>query len=53
VDLVFRYEDNILTVETIGDAVAAVQEIVAGYVPTTGSHVDDFIADRRTAASRE
>jgi len=53
VDLVFRYEDNILTVETIGDAVAAVQEIVAGYVPTTGSHVDDFIADRRTAAARE
>ena len=53
VDLVFRYEDDTLTVETIQDAVAAVQAIVVSRVQATGSHVADFIADRRVAASLE
>jgi AbrB family looped-hinge helix DNA binding protein len=50
VDLVFRYEDGTLTVETIEDAVAYVQSVVAHYVPSDGSLVDDLIAERRAEA---
>lgn len=51
VDLIFRYEDGTLTVETIEDAVAYVQSIVAQYVVSDGSLVDDLIAERRADAA--
>lgn len=53
VDLVFRYEDGKLTVETIEDAVAYVQSVVAQYVTSDGSIVDQLIADRRAEAAKE
>jgi AbrB family looped-hinge helix DNA binding protein len=51
VDLIFRYEDGTLTVETIEDAVAYVQSVVAQYVVSDGSLVDDLIAERRAEAA--
>ncbi len=53
VDLVFRYEDGTLTVETIKDAVAYVQKVVARYGASDGSLVDDLIAQRRAEAAAE
>ncbi len=53
VDLYFRYEDGTLIVGTIEDIVAHVQSAVAGYVESTGRHVDDFLAERRAEATRE
>jgi AbrB family looped-hinge helix DNA binding protein len=53
VDLIFRYEDGTLTVETIEDAVAYVQSVVAQYVVSDGSLVDEFLADRRAEAAAE
>jgi AbrB family looped-hinge helix DNA binding protein len=53
VDVLFRYEDGVLTVETIEDAVARVQSIVASYVDTDRSLVDDLIAQRRAEAAAE
>jgi AbrB family looped-hinge helix DNA binding protein len=53
VDLVFRYEDGQLVIETIEDAVAYVQRVVAKHVTLDGSLVDAFIADRRAAAALE
>jgi AbrB family looped-hinge helix DNA binding protein len=53
VDLIFRYEDGTLTVETIEDAVAYVQSVVAQYVPSDGSLVDDLLAERRAEAAAE
>jgi len=43
VDVIFRYEDDVLTVETIEDAVVRVQDIVAKYVDTDRSLVDELI----------
>lgn len=53
VDLYFRYEGGRLTIGTIEDLVAHVQSGVAGYVESTGHHVDDFLAERRAEAARE
>lgn len=53
VDLFFRYEDGTLSVGTIEDAVAYVQSVVAQYVNTDRSAVDDLIADRRAEAAKE
>jgi AbrB family looped-hinge helix DNA binding protein len=53
VDLIFRYEDGTLTVETIEDAVAYVQSVVAQYIVSDGSLVDDLLADRRAEAAAE
>ncbi len=53
VDLVFRYEDETLTVETIEDAVAYVQSVVAQYVAPERSLADDLIAERRAEAAAE
>jgi len=53
VDLIFRYEKGTLTVETIEDAVAYVQGVVAGHVGSDGSLVDDLIAQRRAEAAAE
>lgn len=53
VDLIFRYEDGILTVETIEDAVDYVQSVVAQYVASDGSLVDDLLAQRRSEATEQ
>jgi bifunctional DNA-binding transcriptional regulator/antitoxin component of YhaV-PrlF toxin-antitoxin module len=53
VDVLFRYEDGVLTVETIEDAVACVQRIVASYSDTDRSLVGEFIAQRRAEAASE
>ncbi len=53
VDVIFRYEDDVLTVETIEDAVVRVQDIVAKYVDTDRSLVDELIAQRRAEAANE
>jgi len=53
VDLLFRYEDGVLTVETIEDAVARVQLIVASYIETDRSLVDELIKERRAEAAAE
>jgi AbrB family looped-hinge helix DNA binding protein len=51
VDLIFRYEDGTLTVETIEDAVDYVQSVVAQFVASGGSLVDDLLAQRRSEAA--
>jgi AbrB family looped-hinge helix DNA binding protein len=51
VDLIFRYEDGTLTVETIEDAVDYVQSVVAQFVASDGSLVDDLLAQRRSEAA--
>jgi len=53
VDLIFRYEDGTLTVETIEDVVAYVQSVVAQHVAPGSSLVDDLIAKRRAEAAAE
>jgi AbrB family looped-hinge helix DNA binding protein len=53
VDLIFRYQDGTLTVETIEDAVAYVQSVVAQHVVSDGSLVDELLADRRAEAAAE
>ncbi len=53
VDLIFRYEDGTLTVETIEDAVVYVQSVVAQHVASDASLVDDLIAKRRSEAAAE
>jgi AbrB family looped-hinge helix DNA binding protein len=53
VDLIFRYEDGILTVETIEDAVDYVQSVVAQFVASDGSLVDDLLAHRRSEAAEQ
>ena len=53
VDLILRYEDGILTVETIEDAVDYVQSVVAQFVPSDGSLVDDLLAQRRSEAAEQ
>jgi antitoxin PrlF len=53
VDLVFRYDDGKLVIETIEDAVAYVQSVVAQYITSDGSMVDQLIADRRAEAAKE
>jgi AbrB family looped-hinge helix DNA binding protein len=53
VDLIFRYEDGILTVETIEDAVDYVQSVVAQFVPSDDSLVDDLLAQRRAEAAEQ
>ncbi len=52
-ELVFRLEGDKVTIETIEEAVASVQRIVAQYVESDGSQVDDFIAERRAQAAHE
>jgi len=53
VDLIFRYEDGTLTVETIEDAVAYVQSVVAQHVEADGSLTEGLIAQRRAEAAAE
>lgn len=53
VDLIFRYEDGTLTVETIEDAVEYVQSVVAQYVASDTSLVDDLLAQRRSEATEQ
>lgn len=53
VDLFFRYENGTLSVGTIEDAVGYVQSVVAQYVGSESSAVDDVISDRRTEAANE
>ena len=53
IDVLFRYEDGVLTVETIEDAVTRVQRIVASHIDTDRSLVDDLIAQRRAEAAAE
>ena len=53
VDLIFRYEDGTLTIETIEDAVDFVQSVVAQYVASDGSLVDDLLAQRRSEAAEQ
>ena len=53
VDLIFRYEEGILTVETIEDAVDYVQSVVAQFVASDGSLVDDLLARRRSEAAEQ
>lgn len=52
-DLLFRYEDGRLVVETIESAVAAVQQVVAEYRPSGRSLADELIAERRAEAATE
>lgn len=52
-DLLFRYEDGRLVVETIESAVAEVQKVAAGYVMPGRSLVDELIEERRAEASSE
>lgn len=52
-DLTFRYEGGILTLETVEDAVAYVQSVVAAHVAPDNSLVDDLIAQRRAEAAAE
>lgn len=53
VDVLFRYENGIPTVETIEDAVASVQRIVESYVDGDRLLVDGLIAQRRVDAATE
>ena len=53
VDVLFRYENGILPVETIEDAVASVQRIVESYVDGDRLLVDELIAQRRVEAATE
>lgn len=52
-DLLFRYEDGQVVVETIQSAVAAVQDVVAEYRPSGVSLADELIAERRAEAAAE
>ena len=52
-EVLFRYEDGVLTVETIEEAVVRIQRIVASYVDTDRSLVDELIAQRRADAATE
>jgi AbrB family looped-hinge helix DNA binding protein len=52
-ELLFRYEDGRVIVETMAVAVADVQRIVAAYVPEGRSLVDELIAERRAEAASE
>jgi AbrB family looped-hinge helix DNA binding protein len=52
-DLLFRYEDGRLIVETLGAAVTDVQAVVAGFIPSERSLVDELIAERRAEAASE
>lgn len=53
VDIIFRYEYGILTVETIEDAVDYVQRVVAHFVAFDGSLVEDFLAQQRSEAAAQ
>lgn len=53
VDLLFRLEGGVLTVETVDDAVSAVQQLVARHVEPGRSLVDELIAERRAEAAAE
>jgi AbrB family looped-hinge helix DNA binding protein len=52
-DLLFRYEDGRLIVETLDAAVADVQAVVSGFIPSERSLVDELIAERRAEAASE
>jgi len=52
-DLLFRYEDGRLIVETLDAAVTDVQAVVAGFIPSERSLVDELIAERRAEAASE
>jgi len=52
-DLVFTYEDGVLTVQTREMIVAAVQRVAAQYIEPGSSLVDELIAQRRAEAARE
>ena len=52
-ELLFRYEDGRLVVETIESAVVEVQKVAASYVTPGRSLVDELIEERRTEASSE
>jgi antitoxin PrlF len=52
-ELLFRYDDGKLIVETIDAAVADAQELVAEFLPTGRSLADELIAERRAEASTE
>lgn len=53
VDLLFSLQDGVLTVETLDDAVARVQRLVADRVGDERSLVDELIAERRAEARAE
>jgi AbrB family looped-hinge helix DNA binding protein len=52
-DLLFRYEDGRLIVETLDAAVTDVQAVVAGFIPSERSLVDELIAERRAEGASE
>lgn len=52
-ELLFRYEDGRLIVETLDAAVADVRAAVAEYLPPGRSLVDELIAERRAEAAAE
>ena len=52
-DLLFRYDDGRLIVETLDAAVTDVQAVVAGFIPSERSLVDELIAERRAEAASE
>jgi len=53
IDLLFRLEGGVLTVETVDDAVTSVQRLVSQHVDPARSLVDELIAERRAEAASE
>ena len=53
IDLLFRLEGGVLTVETVDDAVTAVQRLVSQHVDPARSLADELIVERRAEAASE
>ncbi|MEE8485827.1 MAG: AbrB/MazE/SpoVT family DNA-binding domain-containing protein [Acidimicrobiia bacterium] len=52
-DLIFRFDNDVLTVETLDMVVEDVQRIATKYIPSGRSLVDELIAQRRAEAASE
>lgn len=52
-DLIFRFDNGVLTVETLDMVVEDVQRIATKYIPSGRSLVDELIAQRRAEAASE